>query len=293
MGGGSVGSSRPHHAHPTSHARPAAEPPRPPAPPAPAAPVTVDSFHAERARTEHLARPMMSGDPAAQGAARALAAHEAERNTTYSLTDRTQVGMLISRSPQLDGLDGTQSDQNRCGGAAVFNAMLLAGNPAANAEALRRLAQHQMGAPDIPTAALDAMANGHLTAAQASQLQDLTYQLGFGYRTDDAVGSAEGLNARAVRGLVDDLRARGAFAGAGSVVLNNHVLPNGTPHWTAHVTTPTGSMTADSWPRSDGYATAVTGDYRPPGAPAGAAAYVSFSSGQATSTAYDRADSTL
>jgi hypothetical protein len=55
-----------------------------------------------------------------------------------------------------------------------------------------------------------------------------------------------------------ELTAEGAFPNS-SVELSNHALPGGDPHWTVSVEGPHGPASADSWPRTDGSATVVSG----------------------------------
>ncbi|MFT3707085.1 MAG: hypothetical protein QM817_05390 [Archangium sp.] len=181
---------------------------------------------------------------------------------TYDLNNRTDVGILISRSPQLDGNDDTMRDRDRCGGAAVVNAMLLSGDPAGNSAALRRVA-----GPDLvsftPGAdeALTHMADGRMTARDAGVLQELAYEAA---RQRNTGGDRPdvGLSRGELSPFMRELTEAGAFNGA-NVELENHSMPGGGSHWTTTVDGPGGTAHADSWPRTDGYATVVGGSSAP------------------------------
>lgn len=220
-------------------------------------PRVSDGFEAHRRReAAHLARPYASD----RTAARAVADREASAHPprTYDLNSRTDVGILISRSPQLDDNDDTMRDRDRCGGAAVVNAMLLSGNPAANSDALRATAGRDLvaatpGADD----ALTHMRAGRMSARDAGVLQELAYEAAR-QRNPTESRPDVGVSRTEPAPLMRDLSREGAFNGS-SVELENHRLPDGGTHWTTSVDGPNGPGRADSWPRTDGYATVVGG----------------------------------
>ncbi len=194
--------------------------------------------------------------------ARALNAGAAG-NRPVSIDTREGARELIARTPQVDSVGTTRTDDFRCGGAATFNAMLLDGNHAANAGALRRVAARTHTAIDADTErALTAWEGGRsLTPNQAARLQDLTYRTGrdmpdvrLADGTVQRMDSA-GLNALGMTTLTRSLRAEGAFANSRSVEMFNQ-----DGHWTSVVTHRDGSASfANSWPDRDGRATAGEG----------------------------------
>jgi hypothetical protein len=217
-----------------------------------------DTAAVERRRAEHLARPYATTDVSA---ARGLSAREDRAGTAYTLSNRAEVGMLISRTPQLDSNDDTLRDRSRCGAAAVVNGMLLSGSPRANADALGEVSRaHGVGEALVPgsDAALASKRDGHLTARESCVLQELAYETA---RRCGSAGSRPdvGLSRTELGPDLRELSAAGAFPGS-SVELSNHALPGGAdPHWTVSVDGPNGPASADSWPRTDGYATVLAG----------------------------------
>lgn len=176
----------------------------------------------------------------------------------HDLSDRREVGRLISRSPQVDNLRGTSDDEFRCGGAAVLNAMLIDGDHAQNARALRAVAS-DLGRPftGAESEALAAMERGSMTPNQVAVLQGATYELA--RSTSPRRQDGDGVSALHVRELMGRLVERGAFPNAEEVHLRNTVMPGGTFHWTASVRTAQGPAQADSWPMDNGYARVEAG----------------------------------
>lgn len=217
----------------------------------------ADGFEAEarsRRVAEHLARPHATDSTAA----RAVAEREGARPRDYDLNSRTDVGILISRSPQLDDNDDTMRDRHRCGGAAVVNAMLLSGNPEANATALRSVAGRELidSSPGADEA-LRHMSAGRMSARDTGVLQELAYEAAR-RRNPTETRPDVGLSRAELAPFMRELSAAGAFPGS-TVELENHTMSGGGTHWTVNVDGPNGPGSADSWPRTDGYATVVGG----------------------------------
>lgn len=171
----------------------------------------------------------------------------------HDLSSRADIGKLISRSPQLDNLKGTKGDSMRCGAAAVFNAMLLDGNFAANAKALETYASQKVKLSGAEVTALAAMKSGRLTPNQAATLQDLTYRAA----NKDKVAGLDGIE---LTGLVGGLQSAGALPNTTSANFRMTSYPDGSAHWTVTSTTRGGGTAhADSWPQANGYASVTAG----------------------------------
>lgn len=215
----------------------------------------------------------------------ARAVYRRHGETEHSLSDRTEVGRLISRTPQVDNASGTHNDEVRCGGAALTNAMLLDGGYEANARAIRRLAEPAPGEggrlsartadghePFHMTAAQDealrAMEAGHLTPNQTAEIQEMMFQMTDGIPEGDAPRESgnDGVTGYQMNEMMDRLTAAGAFPNSREVNMRMDDNGAGGNHWTTTVTTDRGTAHANSWPSSshrgyDGYAE-VTGGNR-------------------------------
>lgn len=170
-------------------------------------------------------------------------------NKSFNLSDPEQVKQLIANSPQHDNLALTTGDDTRCGGAALFNAMLLDGSHAKNAEAIETVLKNpELGlvrASPEQTAALQNMKSGTMTPNDAAQIQDLLYNIAKSSRPSDENHDArydasnKGVTQFAVNQLATELKAAGAFSKAAKVDL---VGADG--HWTATVTAQNGVRTS-------------------------------------------------
>jgi hypothetical protein len=208
----------------------------------------------------------------------ARAVYRRHGDVEHSLSERQDIGRLISRSPQVDNASGTHNDEIRCGGAALLNAMLLDGGYEANARAIRSLAEPAPGSEgrlsaqtadgrqpfhmtDEQRSALDAMQAGHMTPNQASQIQEMLFQMSDGVSDGSAARESgnDGLDRAQMQDMVSRLSRAGAFPN--SRELNMRMDENGAGgyHWTTTVTTAHGTQHANSWPSNehrgfDGYA---------------------------------------
>lgn len=190
-------------------------------------------------------------------AASARATYNRHAGVSHDLSDRTQVGQLISRSPQLDNSSASGGDTTRCGGASLFNAMLLDGDYRANAGAIGHLASDrhvQLTRPEQQ--ALDAMRGGHLTANQAAELQDVLYRTA---DTGDTRATGQGLTGVEMSSTVAALSQYGAFPNTSEVNFRMTDSGGGAHHWTTSSTTTAGTAHADSWPGANGYAQVSAG----------------------------------
>ncbi|GEM_PF-2812171 len=136
----------------------------------------------------------------------------------------------------------------------MLNGMLLDGNYAANAAAIRDTAAAHplLTVSHEERSAIAAMESGRMTPSDAAHLQDLMYRTG---RDTDALGptnpSAPGLTAFQMRGLATELRGRGAFSGSDEVNFRMSDLGD-SRHWTTSVHRTDGSAAhADSWPSDE------------------------------------------
>ncbi len=222
--------------------------PSPRAPPPPEAPRAGDAFTDVRAGQR---APTLS--PARAGAS----VYRRHGEDAHTLSDRGDVGRLISRTPQLDDLRETGGDATRCGGAAMFNALLLDGDHRANADAITHLAaQRQVTLSDADASALTSMREGHLTPREAARLQDVVYRVA---DTGDVRASAAGLSGVELATAVTALRVHGAFPNSHEVNFRSARSGPESFHWTVTSRTAAGTAHADSWPRSNGYATVAAG----------------------------------
>lgn len=218
--------------------------------------------------------------PEAARAARTYRQHGAQ---PHDLNDRRQVGQLISRTPQLDDMDGrrrvtlreaspghaaergrvrTDGDEARCGGAALFNSLLLDGDPSNNANALESVANQRAAAQrgqrgaftvgDPERRAIQHMRDGSLTPREAALLQEMTYDM------SRNPGQDPGLSTRQIGDTLRDLRQAGGLQHTSEVNIRgeHHGGPLG--HATVSSRTDHGTHFADSWPQQNGYAQ-VTG----------------------------------
>lgn len=177
------------------------------------------------------------------------------------LNNRQDVGRLISRSPQNDNLQVTNNDGDRCGGAAMLNAMLLDGNHRDNARAIRGLAENHQMSQEQRTAfdqAVTNMESGRLRPSEAAVLQETLFDVA---DARDGVTNG-GLNLEDMRSTVSNLRERGAFGNTQEVSFMRNETGrdrrgNQESHWTTSVRTYDGAVNfADSLPGRNGYATA-------------------------------------
>lgn len=208
----------------------------------------------------------------------ARAVYRRHGNEEHSLSNRAEVGRLISRSPQVDNVSGTHNDDIRCGGAALTNALLLDGDYAANARAIRTLADPAPGqegrlaqqtADGRPTfsmtreqrEALNAMEHGHLTPNQTSHIQEMLFQMSDGVHSgsEGREEGNDGINGVQMRDMVSRLTNAGAFPNTRSLNMRMDENGAGGYHWTTTTTTDHGTHHANSWPAQgtdghDGYA---------------------------------------
>jgi hypothetical protein len=192
----------------------------------------------------------------AAGSRRAADTYRRHGSESLSLDDRGDVGRLISRSPQIDNQTGTNDDSNRCGGAAIFNAMLLDGNHAANAGAIRETLGDRI-TPEQRTA-LEHMEAGRLSPSEAALLQEGLYDHadGLNGRQD------QGLNLSDMRRTVADLREHGAFPNTRELNFRRETVDSqsNSSHWTVSSRTTHGTHFADSYPQGNGYARVSGGE---------------------------------
>jgi hypothetical protein len=190
----------------------------------------------------------------------AAATYDVTGQKKFDLSDPAARKELIVNSPQLDNLQGG-NDATRCGGASMLNAMILSGNPSANAVAIEKtLAAPEFQAKLDPKpssdeqAALQAMKGGSLTPTQAANLQELLLRMAQMPRDADAKRpnfrrtDGSGLTVPAMADIAAQLRSNGAFAGAKSVSFHANAA-----HWTVAVTDASGkTQTANSFPDKTG-----------------------------------------
>ena len=231
-----------------------------------------------------VARPHATADAGDAAASRVYAQHGNQR---ADLRNPASVAQLISRSPQLG--DGSLSADRRCGTAAIFNGMLMSGDPAASARGIRAVAatvdreatarmeadfrRDGLSGADLrmalqvspsvispeADAALRRMESGRLSPREAATLQDTLFSIGMSrHYSGDA--HPTGLSRRELEPLMRDLASNGAF-GASTVTLHNRYEPNSDAlHWTVSTTPPGGTpLHADSWPAADGQGTVRPG----------------------------------
>ncbi|MBX3172324.1 MAG: hypothetical protein KF760_33275 [Candidatus Eremiobacteraeota bacterium] len=189
----------------------------------------------------------------------------AQGDSPYDLRERQDVLDLISSSPQLDDLNSTTHDSVRCGGAAIFNGLLLDGNSQANAGALSRVAgERGVEISKVQQQALDAMKSGQLTPHQAAQLQELTYSVADSF---DSQLSGGGLYNSEIASTLDALVKQGALGNTKTLSINGEyrgLKSNGDYQSHATVTSTvqgkdgsTSTVTADSLPDLAGAEPAV------------------------------------
>ena len=179
----------------------------------------------------------------------------------HDLSNRAEVLDLIRRSPQVDNLRDTNSDDHRCGAAAITNALLLDGNHAANAQAVR-----QFAGPDLSTRdnrALQAFESGEaVTPRHAARIQNIIYrsstqnsELGVGRR-----GNRDNRDGMGPFDLTDTVaRLRAAQPDALSNTRDVRFVGQ-SGHWTMTHTDREGrSVHANSWPNASGQATVTPG----------------------------------
>lgn len=181
-------------------------------------------------------------------------------DTPLDLHDRAAVDQLITRSPQIDNDGHTVTDRERCGGAAVFNGLLMDGNPEANARAIRATAsERHVSLSAEERSALDSMEAGHLTPREAARLQETTYRITDTYEPD-APGAEAGVTAPEMMATTAALRAHGGLAHTRSLSFHERVTGEDSAHWTVTSTTTGAPRTADSWPTpGDGHASVTRG----------------------------------
>lgn len=199
----------------------------------------------------------------------ARAVHRRHGDQVRDLSNRGDVGRLISQTPQIDNDTHTQNDGVRCGGAALMNAMLLDGDHARNARAIRRIAEPvNPGRLDERAAdggqafrmtrqqrqALDSMERGTLTGNQTSQLQEMLFQMADGAREGSAPNDPNntGVTPDQMQRMVRRLGNQGAFPNTRELNLRMDRNGQGGYHWTTTSTNNSGTQHADSWPRQDG-----------------------------------------
>jgi hypothetical protein len=237
---------------------------RPPVAPATTRPTAPAPAVARREPTERTPAPRadsfertLGGDRPSRAVRTASDTYRRHGDTAHDLTDRAAVGRLISRSPQLDDLRGTRSDDTRCGGAAMFNAMLLDGNAGANAGAIEAVARaRHVELSSTERTALTSMRAGHLTPHEAAALQQTVYRIA---DTGDARATGRGLTGLELSTTVGALRAAGGFPNTSSANFRMERTGPESAHWTVSSTTAHGTSHADSWPQPNGYATVAGG----------------------------------
>lgn len=178
----------------------------------------------------------MALDPAA------VRQYQANGDTQFNLGDREQALDLIRHSPQADDLRETPevSDQNRCGGAALLNAMLIDGGYEQNSDAIRGLfSQRYMEEHGQLGEALDHMRAGHMTPHEAARVQHALYE---GARATGVAGSGDGSSVQAEAELLRRLTAGGAFPNSEHVEIHGRQLPEGGGHATTEVYTRDGGL---------------------------------------------------
>ncbi len=178
----------------------------------------------------------MALDPAA------VRQYQANGDTQFNLGDREQALDLIRHSPQADDLSETpdSSDQNRCGGAALLNAMLIDGGYEQNSDAIRGLfSDRYMQEHGQLGEALDHMREGQMTPHEAARVQHALYE---GARATGVAGEGDGSSVQAEAELLRRLTANGAFPNSDQVEIHGRRLPEGGGHATAEVYTNDGGL---------------------------------------------------
>ena len=208
----------------------------------------------------------------------AAATYNVNGNTSYDLNDSAKVKELIVNSPQLDNLSGTTRDETRCAGASMLNAMLLDGNPAANAAAIQKIVNDKevkanMSPPisGDEQAGLDAMKSGKMTPTNAANVQELVLRLANTRRATDegreafSRGNSGGTTPSGLAELSQELRQNGAFASSKDVTFHAN-MDGKIRHWTVDVTDKNGvTQNADSFPKADGKGAVKPGATTMPG----------------------------
>lgn len=182
------------------------------------------------------------------------------------LSDPAQVRDLIANSPQVDGDNSTKNDEYRCGAASMFNATLVDGDYRANASALEASGRNLGVAPNkAQQKALNSMSEGHLSPAEAAQLQEYTFKVADA--TDGSRHRNAGLDTTEIRDGLKSLQQNGGFPNTQDVAVdlrNVNPTPNADGSYNNHyvVTTTDKNQNrtyANSWPNADGKATVTTG----------------------------------
>lgn len=182
---------------------------------------------------------------------------------------------LIASSPQLDNNTSTTTDATRCGGAAMFNALVADGKPAKNAAAIEGLAKNLNGPDGKPfqftedqKKALAAMKNGTMTANQAAVMQEAMISMAKAMPPSESGVKAFDNNQITTGGmtmLASRLKEQGAFSNSNSVRFTMQQNPDGGGrHWTMSQQDLKGNTTsADSWPNEFGHARVASEDVGP------------------------------
>lgn len=166
---------------------------------------------------------------------------------------------LMASSPQVDNNDKTTHDGERCGGAALTNAMIADGAYAKNAGAIEKTAKDlDVNMTDDQKKAVAAMKSGTMTPAQAAQVQELMVDLAKNVPANNGVvpyKDGEGISAGGMTMLSTRLKANGAFSNSDSVSFTMQQRPDGGgKHWTMTQNDKKGWQTSvNSWPNEFGF----------------------------------------
>ncbi len=207
------------------------------------------------------------GQSAQQVRAGARSIYDHHGNKPCNLNTDQGRRSLISSSPQIDNNDKTTTDETRCGGAAMFNALVADGKPAKNATAIENTCKNLTGpdgkqfqmSPDQKQA-LVAMKNGTMTANQAAQMQELMVDMAKSMPPTETGVKAFDNNQITTGGMTmlsSRLKEQGAFSNSSSVSFTMQQNPDGLSgrHWTMSQQDNKGNTTsADSWPNDFGMA---------------------------------------
>ena len=179
-------------------------------------------------------------------------------DTRVSVRSEAGARAVLADTPQVNDVsERAGTSQAICGGAAVTSAMLLSGNPEANAGALRHMSEG--GRSPEETTALDHLAEGSVSPRDVAYLQQLNYRLGAaGAGHPLTEGGAPYLMRPSDMGrLTADIQNNGGMPGAHDVRYDEVHRP-GPPeydHWTATV----GHTTVDSMAPGGGASVGTAG----------------------------------
>lgn len=237
--------------------------------------VTDSQGHTARMALGNANAPAAGGLGLAEAKPRGANTYDQHGNKPVNINTPEGRRTLIASSPQLDNNDKTTTDSTRCGGAAMFNAMVADGKPAKNADAIAKVADglnnpdgSKFQLNDDQKKALAAMKSGTMTANQAAVMQELMSEMT--KRLPETEKGAKPVvdNQVTVAGMTmmaSRLKEMGAFSNSSSVRFTGQQNPDGGGrHWTMSQQDLKGNTTsADSWPNEFGHAKVSSEDLGP------------------------------